>query len=403
MKFEAGARFSAPYWSGSAINCSGRQYITIDGNTVGIIEATANGDLLANKVSPSYGICSTCSNFEVKNLTVRNIYVATYNYSGSRASSSTALIWTQDAGDVSIHDNIIHDADIGVLYYNNSGSAKSNISIYNNTISACNWGIGGPMAMNADLTNVSIYNNDIEIGANWEDPANNSHHNGMYTWNTGAGRLYNLNIYNNYVHDPVNPAGPFTHITGGFFVTDKITGIKIYNNVIAMTHGGQISNGYIDLWATDELSPKIYNNTFIGDGTGSGVGVQYMSQSGPGAPVIKNNIFVGMYAAIWLMGSGDTAISDYNIFYNVSDVGLRLTYPNTIYYATLSNWHAYTGQDASSIASSPALNADYKLSVGSPAKWAGTASGQLSPADKAGVTWHSPPSIGAYEYGSVRK
>jgi len=43
-------------------------------------------------------------------------------------------------------------------------------------------------------------------------------------------------------------------------------------------------------------------------------------------------------------------------------------------------------------------SSDFRLQSGSPAKWAGTATGQLSAADKLGIAWHSPPSIGAYEW-----
>jgi hypothetical protein len=65
-----------------------------------------------------------------------------------------------------------------------------------------------------------------------------------------------------------------------------------------------------------------------------------------------------------------------------------------------ADWRTATNGDANSITDNPALNADYTMTVGSPAKWSGTATGQLSVADKIGTSWHSPPSMGAYEYVS---
>ena len=48
--FEPGAKLSAPYWpTSAAISSSGKSFITIDGNGVGIVEATANGTALANQ------------------------------------------------------------------------------------------------------------------------------------------------------------------------------------------------------------------------------------------------------------------------------------------------------------------------------------------------------------------
>ena len=46
LQFVTGAQMTAPYW-GSAISCSGKSYVTVNGGTNGSITNTANGTSLA--------------------------------------------------------------------------------------------------------------------------------------------------------------------------------------------------------------------------------------------------------------------------------------------------------------------------------------------------------------------
>ncbi|MGH6875769.1 MAG: hypothetical protein ACREHV_00165, partial [Rhizomicrobium sp.] len=81
---DSGVVFKAPYWGqNGAITASGVSYITVNGNSTGIIEATANGTNLANQ-APNCGSALVCSsgifisgvgNSTVENWTIADIYV----------------------------------------------------------------------------------------------------------------------------------------------------------------------------------------------------------------------------------------------------------------------------------------------------------------------------------------
>ncbi len=77
IKFETNAILQAPYWGGAVINLESHSYITFDGGTNGLIQATANGTLLANHQDSGLGIYSPLggSNLTIKNLTIANLYV----------------------------------------------------------------------------------------------------------------------------------------------------------------------------------------------------------------------------------------------------------------------------------------------------------------------------------------
>ena len=89
LKFEAGAVLQAPYFSGSsgAINVSGRSYIIIDGGgpcgftpasgdssttNCGVIQNTANGNILTYHQATKGIVISGSSNIEIKNLLIAN-------------------------------------------------------------------------------------------------------------------------------------------------------------------------------------------------------------------------------------------------------------------------------------------------------------------------------------------
>ncbi len=79
LLFESGAVLTAPYWSGPAVLIGAHNYVTVDGGTNGIIQATANGTDLANQQDGGTGVdCGSvnmCSNVRVQNLTIADLYV----------------------------------------------------------------------------------------------------------------------------------------------------------------------------------------------------------------------------------------------------------------------------------------------------------------------------------------
>jgi hypothetical protein len=260
---------------------------------------------------------------------------------------------------------------------------------------------------------MNIYNNDIAIGPEWTTiPGTGAvyHHNGIFSWaqSDDPGAATNVNIYNNYIHGPtVLPDGYDVNTanlgTGFIFLQFLyITDLKIYNNVMAGITD-DIGSGNIYMEYCRILDPEIYNNTMIGLGNANGciALVNYTDTT----LKAKNNICVGVVKGIWLSTkTGYTPTisleADNNLYYNVGKVGAV----STTTYTTLSAWQTKwggcpgAGRECKSLTSNPDLNTNFIPKATSAVKGTGTATGQLSATDKVGVTWLSPPSMGAYEY-----
>lgn len=408
IKFEDNAKLSNTGSSNilyGLLDITGVSYITVDGGTNGIIEVTDNGDNLTYQ-NICYGLnIVNASNIEAKNLTIRNMYVAVEDHGDARAGGSAT--WTITIGNstyVLIHHNTIHDAERGVFHQ--SGGTSSNISIYSNTIYNCNWGIGLTSAgAGVTLTDTLVYNNDITIGSNWDDVANNYHHNGLFAYTDDSGNIghiANLSFYNNYVHG--RATGGWLS-TASFFTEGWVTGIKVYNNLFDMSTGGTTG---ISLWPFEVAqAAAIYNNTFIGNTKTTysykaygAVATSAVLISGSTNSVIteKNNI-IHTFTYGTLTGSGAaTIVADYNDIYNAANYG---SIGGTAYtaWSGAGSWQT-AGYDANGINTDPGLDGSYKPGASSNVKWVGTATGQLSNTDKPGISWHSPPSIGAYEFSA---
>jgi hypothetical protein len=267
----------------------------------------------------------------------------------------------------------------------------------------------------------------------------NMRHSGVQVEALTAGYVVeDIKIYDNYFTSPDIDDGRGFAI---FAAEGQSTGIEAYNNIINHTHSSnQVSCPHL----------KIYNNLFIDVHnaicrlpTRVGIGlVMSNSTSGAGygaayAMKIYNNTFVGCedYAirqnAYYGSSSYDTICN--NIIYNCNTyngdaiaIGIygREEYVynnvwknNLIYadwghhvdyrgsYLTISDWNS-ADSDGDEIADNISANPqfldeialDFHIKSTSPAINAGIT--PLTATDKDGVSWDSPPAIGAYEYTS---
>lgn len=400
LLFESGAKFSKAYWgmgSSAGIYASGKQYITIDGGTSGIIECTANGDSLANQQQASGVALSSCSNIEIKNLTIQNIYV--HVYSNSSAVNSGG-VFADNTSYLSIHDNTINHAYYTVMLYT-SNSNIAHVNVYDNTIS------GSASALTFSLGNIgtaiddlNIYNNDVTMGYNWYDPADNNHIDGIHLWGQGASNyLTNVRIYGNYFHGQSGGS----HSTAMIFLEDAIINPLIYNNILVATTDSP-SNGLIYIkFPSNASSPKILNNTFYGI-SNNDIGVSVTTDSTT-TPYFVNNIFVNIDTAVYYQSSTTGAITaDNNDYYGVSTMSRM----GDIYYSTIANWRTYlggcpnSGNECSSITTNPDLNNDYTEKISSPTIDAGISLSTYFTTDIVGISRPQGAAwdIGAYEYAS---
>lgn len=394
VKFENGAKFSKPAWgtgSAAAIYSVSKNYITIDGGTNGIIENTNNGTALGTKQDTNAIYVARSSNWTIKNLTVKTMYVRTPDSDDSNTYGKGIYIIASNT--IVLSDLKVSDIYHGIQAYA-SGSSADGLTIQNTSISRVSAGIAVSLNSAHNYTNVSIDNVKIFDLNVWDGCWNNCaswHHNdGIHTWgNYGSGaNKIQITIKNSTI------GGDFgAHTTALIALTDYTTDANIYNNLLYSTAQGP-TNGYIGLHTYSSGTVNIYNNTIKGPiaGSGGGMGV-YIGASGVWTTNIKNNIFSTMSIGINDSGADATIVSDYNDFFNIPNIG---KIGNT-YYSTIASWKALT-YDAHSITDDPKFvsSSDFRLQSDSPAINAGTDLSAYFTTDKDG-TKRTIWSIGAYE------
>jgi hypothetical protein len=375
--------------SASAIYAAGTDNLVIDGNSAGIIECTDNGDAYGTKQAATGIHLDSCDNVEIKNLTIRNIYIHVYNTDNAVASYSTQCLKVSNNATLSVHGCTFSHAYVGIYYFTEGAGTWGNFSVYSNTMSACSTMIvaaeGG-----GTLSNIYIYNNDLTMGLNWYDTPNDNHIDGIHTWGT----LSPVHIYNNYIHG--EPSG---HCTGFIYLTDVIAYSYIYNNLFV--GGGTTSpmEGYINYNVTGTCHAYVLNNTIVGiasNNTG-GNGIAFDPSATGTTGHVKNNIISTVYCGLYDENSNITWDSDYNCIYNVAAVG-RLT----AFQDTMAQWRTATGGDANSITTNPLLDGSYQLPTNSPCKEAGVSMSSYFTTDRLGTSrpQGSLWDIGMYEYPS---
>jgi len=347
LLFESGANLTAPYWNGTdgAIYVNGLSYITIDGGTNGTIQNTENGTGLAYE-QPSAGVrVNNSSNVTIQNLTVANIcqHTAVTDLTGciQGGNGDGGILINGPAPNLLVTKNTVHDSENCIFYGGANGD--TGVTISDNTVSRCNWGVGADQS--GTSSGFTVTGNDISQASNWDDANDGAfHHNGIMIFPQNGDVMNNVVIANNYIHD-ING-----HETAHIFLdpsgTGDLPGVRVYNNVLTTTTGGGPANAFI----TDGAGVSgalVFNNTI------SGAGAQGIS--GQVSPTFKNNIITGMTTGISL-NSGYTNVTsgsnDLSGLINTVTAGIDL--------------------DASSITGNPELTSNYMLGPGSPAAGKGT-------------------------------
>jgi hypothetical protein len=317
IKFESGALLSAPYWSPSgAISISGQSYIVVDGGTNGTIQNTQNGTGLAYHQDSLAIQALPCSNCEIKNLHIQNLYVHKQceSSSGCDTSVDQSLVNAIHfrGSNVLIHDNVMHD--IGWVIFQDFTN-DNNVQIYNNNIYNMDHGI---TCSGADytMTNEEIYNNHFHDMASWDTgSADAYHHDGIhcYNWGSTHGSMQSLYIFNN-LFDGNQGGGccttawvflegtaegtPWTNSTGKAYV---------WNNVFI---GNQdLGNGQLSIGSGS--GHEVFNNTIIGGNGASGNnGACIYFGSGSSSAIVENNALEGCNMLIY--GTAGTTFSSIN-------------------------------------------------------------------------------------------
>jgi hypothetical protein len=400
LLFETNAVMQATYWGGNgAISVSGSNW-TIDGGTNGIIRATLNGS--AGGAGCTGGPCqhlstssrwltlNGVSNFELKNLSLLNLYVFS---NPSDDGGGIYGIYVQDGSNITIDHNTMTYAWYTIFLV--ASTTLSNVSIHDNNIYNINVGIaGGDGASGATIAGpVNIYNNQIHDMAAWDDTADGNHHDGVYIWITlGASRFTGAyNIYNNYIYNLGKNCTALLYFDPG--ASSTYPNATAFNNVLDLGSDICGDNAVYD----KSGMMRLYNNTILRG--------PLTSVAGSGTTLVENNISGAIQG--YQFSTAAFGTSDYNDWYNLTNN------PQMYYNGVSETYAAYTsstGLDSHSITTSPNLNSSFVPNAGSPVigkavNLTSVCGGQPNPGlgalcyDKAG---NLRPSSGGWDMGAYQ-
>ena len=353
--FESGANITVGNCgSTGCLNIGGLSWVTVDGGSNGLITATNTGTGLGH--GDSYGVYArSCTNNEVKNLTIANMYV--HSGGSDNNGGNSYGIWTQGTNCL-FHGNTIHDGMAGIV----EETGSSGNQFYSNKIYNCNWGffLSAGTGANA-ITNEKIYGNDIHDFANSNTANDTFHHDGIFlSGNNAITNLTNTLIYNNYVHGTSSspttcaPAPGNGSCMTAYIYINTDSHVMVFNNLLVANPGDPgPNNGWILMYEDDHDS--LYNNTIIGGGP-NGPSNCVVINSGTNFS-FKDNVLSNCPTLLWNSGSTFVASGlDFNTYQNSS---LNSAWRSGgSYYNTLAAWRSASNGDTNGQATTGSLGLD---------------------------------------------
>ena len=243
--FEAGAKLSSPAWpSTGAFVVNGKNYITIDGGTNGIIENTANGGNLTNQVDSLGVLITGCKGCIVHGLTIQNIYVQ-----GSAAGTLGTCLEVLDSSSIHIHHNTESTCGYtGEAYSFTAATTFSSVEFDHETYSNnCAAFKATDSGNNSHLTGFSWHDNDVTLPGNTYAPETACHVNGIHIFMVNAASSFTDGglFYNNYIHGDIGG-----HSTAYMFFENTVATANVnpnvFNNLFVNTNNADApSNGFV--------------------------------------------------------------------------------------------------------------------------------------------------------------
>jgi hypothetical protein len=330
--FDTGAILQAGYCNDAGcLNLNGQQYIVVNGQHTGTIQATTNGTSgysgcingSCSTQQVSNGVANFGSNDTTENLTIQDMYVNNSDEVGTALNQVNCVeLYQLSVSNVTISGNTIHDCATGVEFWWN-GSGNSNYTVSNNSISRNCWGMDIVQSgSGTTYNNTYIFGNKFYDRSNWAAANASCHANGMHLFQAnGCSTCVNngMYIYNNEWDGPNNAVDT----TVGAIQIDNnggqsnVTNGWIFNNVFSFAPGDCAStcNALLGVWNGSGWS--LYNNTFIGNTTSTA------SQNGGSDGLVssiaslnfKNNVMTTSNSLIQITpGLPLSGSPDYNIY-----------------------------------------------------------------------------------------
>lgn len=222
----------------------------------------------------------------MENWTISNIYINVPPNDESVAGEGSFGIFWNGGNNTAISGNTIHDAKWCIIDGYPPGGTTQNVSIFANTEYDCDHGIAvysdDPGAI---LDNLYLYGNTIHDAANWDDTADNNHHDGIHISPVqSSAQMNTAYLYNNYIY------GDFGTNRNSFMYEEQdgsatLTNVNLFNNVLvnsSATH--TCANGLIQDYGSENA--LIANNALVGPTNGAGTAI-VSEESAPYQSVIK--------------------------------------------------------------------------------------------------------------------
>lgn len=370
--FESGAQLNAPYWSSGngAINISNRKFITIDGGANGIIQNTANGDLLANRQITTLVYAMSCTNCTVRNLTLANAYVTVKNQStlGGPMTQMAAVVLS--GSNWVINNNKIHDC--GWCLYNIYGNGDTNINVYQNDIA--NWDHAYMFATSGANhgSNFQFHDNKVHDNINFETPDCKYHLDGIHFFGTSGSSMSEIYVYNNYFYGALSGAcsSGFIFMEGGTGTPSHASNSYFWNNVFDATGSDGVNpNGWVGIFSGDSGETFVTHNTLLYKNSVDSTNC--FNVGSVNNLTFKGNVVNGCTIAANIGSLKNTPASqiDYNFYGDACNGSNNCFIYNGSFMGSFGNWKSSSGFDAHSKTSSYSgalLNADGSPQAGSP-------------------------------------
>jgi len=357
LLFESGAGLTASYWSSNgAINTNGQDYLTIDGGANGYVKNSQNGTTLSNHQDTkglSVGGCIGCI---IKNLTVSNMYV----HSGSNSDGGNSFgIYLYGGKNNTVTGNTVHDARWAIFNVYPGSNTTSNVLISNNTIYNTDHGVtAGDGNGSAILSGITVSGNTFHDMVNWDDTADDFHHDYIHIWAaSGGSSITGLQIFNNYFYgDPGLHINTLVNLETQSGNTND--GALVYNNLITNSSAAHIpAYGYVSSGGTNI---SLYNNTIVGSTTSLNFANECFYLGGKNYKILNNTC---QNVGAFLVLNANTTLSsvDYNNWYQ-SGGGFYAGGS----FITFAAWKQFCLCDTHSISVNPMLDSTFKPLSGSP-------------------------------------
>jgi hypothetical protein len=344
---EPGASIKIPNGTGGCpIILNNNSHLVFDGGgpggTNGVLAVLNNGSGLATQLTVSAFCLSTSSgDIEIKNWMIGPIYQHTSltDHTGSIDTSTNAFAANSLSGNLSFHDNVVHDVGTPVqILATISGSPT--IDIYNNYFYNHNWALGFAPASGGPYV-LKFHDNHVGSTKNWDTDTDLFHHNGIHFFTGNGPNSIFTGVYNNLFDGDWGTCCTTAFIYQEF---SPIANSYYFNNIFKQATG--------NLMPLLQVSPQgggIFNNTFTCGAGGSNNQAIRIWSDATNAP-IQNNAFYNCNQFITLVGTVSSmgGAIDHNIYMVQGPGGVSAWGDKNGGTSTFSSWQSKCACDSHS-------------------------------------------------------